>query len=317
MSTQTVVLNQHTKWQELRTRFYKTRYLQLLALPGLLYFLVFRYLPIYGIVLGFKNYQVGELPWQSDWAANGGFEHFLRFFNYVYFWRLIKNTLLLSIYGIAFAFPIPIILALLLNELRSKYYKRSLQTIMFLPHFISTPAIVGMLFLLLSPQSGVLNSLLGVIGIEPIYFMARPEWFRPVFIGSNIWQNAGWGAIVYIATLSGVSPELYESATVDGANRVQKMWHISLPSILPVVMLLLVLQFGRLLSENTQKILLMYSELNYETADVIGTYVYRRGLQFAEYSFGVAVGLFNSLANVIMLILSDRVAKRLSGHGLW
>ena len=292
-----------------------TKYLQLLILPGLIFYIIFHYVPMYGVVIAFKQYngRLGILG--SPWI---GFEHFVDFFNYPYFWRLLRNTFLLSFYSLLWGFPAPIVLAIILTEVRNSLYRRIVQTVSYLPHFLSVVIIVGMLTLFLSPSNGFINILLNrIFGIEPIYFLADPRWFRTVFVASNIWQNIGWGAIIYLAALSRVDAQLYEAATIDGASRVRQIWHISIPSIMPTMIILLILRMGGLLSVGFEKVLLMYNPAVYETADVISTFVYRRGLLHAEFSFGAAVGLFNSIINLILLLSANWVSRRVSETSLW
>jgi putative aldouronate transport system permease protein len=300
-----------TFWKGLK----KTRTLQIMILPGLVYYIIFHYLPMYGVVIAFKDFKplLGILG--SPWI---GFKQFNRFFSHPYFFRLIKNTFLLSFYSLIFGFPAPIILALMLNEVRNATYKRFVQTVSYLPHFISIVAVVSILNLFLSPTSGYINVILKqVFGIKPIYFMVEPGWFRPLFVGSGIWQNIGWGAILYLAALSQVDMQLYDAALVDGASRLQRIWHISLPSIMPTIVILLILRIGTLFYVGFEKVILMYNPAIYTTADVIGSYVYRRGLQHAEFSYGAAVGLFNSVINVTLLITANWVSRRVTEQSLW
>ena len=250
----------------------------------------------------------------SEWI---GLEHFAKFVSNPVFIRLVRNTFLLSLYSLLWGFSPPIILALFLNEPMNRAYKKFVQTISYLPHFISIVAIVGMLFMILSPRGGLINNLLAGLGLEPIYFLAEPQWFRTIFIASGIWQNVGFSAIIYLAVLSNVSEELYEAATIDGASRLQKMWHISLPSISPTIIILTILAIGRIMSVNTEKVLLMQMPITYEVSDVVGTYVYRRGLVHFEFGYGAAVGLFNSVLNVILLVGANALARRFSETSLW
>lgn len=301
--------------RELAKGIYKTRYLQLLALPGLIYFLVFEYVPMYGVIIAFKDYKVQDGIMGSDWV---GFANFIKFFKNPYFWRLIRNTLLINIYQLLLVFPIPIAFALLLNELRNKYYKRFVQTVSYLPHFISLPAIIGILVMFLSPTDGIINKfIVEFLGRESIYFMADPSWFRPLYIISSIWTGIGWGAIIYLAALSNVDQSLYEAAGIDGATRFQMMRHISIPSIAPTIIIMLLLNIGKIMSLGSEKVLLMQSPLSYETSDVISTFVYRRGLQYAEYSYTTAVSVFNSIINIIILVIANRVSKKATETSLW
>lgn len=306
----------HGNWFQQTWRGLKrTKYLQLLMLAPLVWLVIFRYIPIYGVTLAFKDYSIREGILGSPWV---GFEHFRRFFEYPYVWRIIRNTLLLRFLGLIFGFPAPIILALALNEVRSMAYKRFVQTVSYLPHFISLAAIVGIMTTMLSPVNGYINAILNrVFGIEPIYFFMDPAWFRPLYIGSSIWQNVGWGAIVYLAALSRVDEALIDAATIDGCNRWRKIWHINIPTITPTIIILLLFSLGQMLTVGAEKVILMYNPGIYETADVIQTYVYRRGILHADFSYATAVGLFNSMANLVLLVVANYTARRFSETSLW
>ena len=292
----------------------KTKYLQFLMLGGLAWFIIFHYVPMYGVVVAFQDYNSRIGVFRSEWV---GLENFIRFFKHPYFFRLIRNTFLLSFYDLLFGFPVPIVLALILNEVRNGAVKRSVQTISFLPHFISLVALVSLAALFLSPSEGVLNRVLVNFGIEPIYFMNEPGWFRPLYVLTGIWQNAGWGAIIYLAAISQVDPQLYEAATIDGASRLQSMRHVTLPAIAATIIILTILRAGALLSVGFEKVYLMYSPATYETADVISTFLVRRGLFKADFSYGAAVGLFNSVVNLGFLVVANRLARRYTEHSLW
>ncbi len=300
----------------LRTRLKKMRYnwqLYLLMLPAVVYFAVFHYYPMYGLQIAFKNYLAVDGISGSPWA---GFIHFERFFNSFQFWTLIQNTLFLNLFQLAL-FPVSIIVALSINELRDGFFKRFSQTLTYAPHFISVVVLVGMLVAFLHPVTGIINLFIGALGGEPISFMSEPDWFRSVYVFSGEWQNLGWGAIIYLAALASVDPQLHEAAIMDGATRVQRIWHINLPSILPTIVILLVLQMGSLMAVGFEKVYLLQNSLNLSTSEVIQTYVYKAGLQQGQYSFSAAVGLFNSVINFVVLIAFNRLAKRVSGTGLW
>ncbi len=301
-------------WERQVRKVRASKYLLLLVLPGFVWYVIFQYIPMYGVTIAFKELSLRLGVLGSPWI---GFDNFVRFFNYPHFWGLIRNTFLLSFYTMLFGFPAPIIFALALNELVNRTYQRTVQTVSFLPHFIAMPAVVGMLVLALSPSTGFVNAILAAFGIDPIYFMIKPRWFRPIYVISDIWQNVGWGAILYLAQLSRVDPELYEAATVDGASRLRKMWHISLPALTPVISILLILRIGGLLSVGGEKVLLMYNDLTLETADVIWTYVYRRGLLRQDFSYGTAVGLFHAVISLVLVVLANTAAKRFSEYRLW
>jgi len=287
--------------------------LLMLVLP-VSWYVIFCYLPMFGVVIAFKDFSLRKGIWGSEWV---GLAHFQRFISHPYFYRLIRNTFLLSIYSMIFSFPLPIILALMINELRSAAYKKIVQTISYLPHFISTVAIVGMVVLMLSPTTGFVNKMLTMIGIEPIYFMIEKSWFRTIYIASGVWQSVGWSAIIYLASLAGVNPELYEAATIDGATRLQRIRHINIPGIKNTIMILMILNLGSMLSVGSEKVLLMYNEMTYETADVISTYIFRVGLLHAEYSYSTAVGLMNSVINMVLLIIANNLSRRFADFSLW
>lgn len=305
-----------SNWRSaVRKGWARSKYLHLLALPGVLFYLIFNYVPMYGVLIAFQDFQPLNGVWGSPWV---GVDQFVKFFQHMYFWRVIRNTLLLSILELVFVFPLQILFAILLNEVRNRFYKRFVQTVSYLPHFISLPAIVGMLFMFLSPQDGPLNMLLvKVFHMEPINFMGVSEWFRPLYILSDIWTQLGWGAIIYLAALTNVNPDMYESASLDGASRVKMIWHITLPAIQPTVMIMLLLQIGKMMSLGADKVLLMQSPVTYEVSDVISTFVYRRGLEFGEYSFATAVGFFNSLINIFLLLTANWIVKKTTDNSLF
>lgn len=298
-------------------RFYRDRYYLALLLPGIAYFVIFHYLPIYGLQVAFKDFSFRAGIIGSPWADQFGMAHFIRFFSVYNVGRLIANTVLLNFYSLVFAFPVPIVLAVMLHESPSAPFRCGIQTVTYLPHFISIVAIIGILQMMLSPGSGSVNRLLGLLGIEPIYFMIEPGWFRPLYVMSGIWQGAGFGAIVYLAALASINPELYEAAIIDGTGRIQRIRHVSIPGVLPVVAILFIFNMGSLLSSGFEKVLLMQHGTNMEVSDVIATFVYRVGLQNLEIELAAAVGLFNSLVNFAGLVIAGVVVKRFAGTGLW
>lgn len=292
----------------------KDRVLILMVLPVVIHFLIFKYYPMYGNIIAFKNYSPVLGINGSHWA---GLKYFEQFFNSPYFFRVIRNTVLISLYSLLWGFPIPIIFALLTNELRNGAYRRVVQSLSYIPYFISTVVVAGMLFNFLSPSTGIVNTVIRAFGGEPVHFLMEPEWFRTVFIASGIWQGFGWSSIVYIAALAGVSPELYEAATMDGAGRLQKIWHVSIPSILPTIVITLILNIGSFMSVGYEKIILLYNPVTMEVADVISSYVYRVGLVESNTSLGAAVGLFNAAINLVLVWSANRVARRISNVSLW
>jgi len=303
-----------SKFQKLLFDLWASRYLQLMILPGLVYFIIFKYMPIYGVQIAFRDYKLRDGIVGSRWV---GLKHFETFITGPYFFQLVRNTLLLNFYSLLFTFPLPIIFSLFLNEVRPLVFKKFIQTVSYLPHFISLAAVIGMLSMMVSPSIGIINKIIEALGGESIYFMAEPRWFRTLYVISGIWTGLGWGAIIYIAALAGVDMQLYEAASIDGANRVQLMWHVSLPAIKNTIIVMLILRIGQMMSVGSEKVLLMYNELTFETADVISTFVYRRGLQKNEYSFSTAVDMFNSVINIILLVSANWLSARFTESSLW
>lgn len=288
--------------------------LYLMLLLPLAFYLIFHYGPLYGLQIAFKNFNPAKGISGSPWA---GFMHFTRFFDSFYFWRLLWNTVSINLYSLLIAFPIPILLALLVNEIRNRRYSKLLQNITYIPHFISVVVIVGILQAMLSPTAGPVNLLIDFFGGTPIRFLESAEWFKPVFISSNIWQSMGWQSIIYIAALSGINPQLYEAAKMDGASRMRRIWHVSIPGIVPVIVILLILDVGHFMNVGFEKILLMQNNLNLASSDVISTFVYKTGILNGEYSYTAAIGLFNSLINLMLLLLVNRFARKTSETSLW
>ena len=278
------------------------------------YLVIFHYVPMAGIVLAFQDYKMGRGVFGSDWV---GFRWFIEFFESFYFWRLMRNTLLLSFYTIVFGFPVPILFALMLNEMRVLPLKRVVQTVSYLPHFISLVIVVGMLVTFLSPNNGIVNIVIKWGGGEPINFLGLQSWFRPLYIGSGIWQSFGFGSIIYLAAIAGISQELYDAAEVDGASRIQRIRFVTIPGMASIIVILLILNVGQAMSVNWPKILLMYTPATYEVADVIDTYVYRRGIIDSKYGFASAVGLFKNVISLGFLVVFNRLARRYTGTSLW
>lgn len=288
----------------------------MLAVP-VLYFLIFHYQPMYGVLIAFKDFNFRDGILGSPWTDDFGFYHFIRFFSSNAAFRLINNTFQISFWSLVWGFPAPIILALLLHECRLPRFKKTVQTVTYLPHFISIVAIIGIVTLLLSPRDGSVNQILALLGLDKIHFIADPDWFRPVYVLSGIWQDVGFGAIIYLAALSRANPELYEAATVDGAGRLRRIWHVSVPSLAAVAIILLILRTGSILSVGFEKVFLMQNDLNMRVSDVIQTYVYRVGVRGREWSFGAAVGLFQSVVGLILLIIVNKVSSKVSETSLW
>lgn len=299
--------------RRMKKTFLKNWPLYVFLIPAFLYFTIFHYVPMYGVQIAFKNFYASDGIWGSPWV---GFDHFERFFNSYYFWRLIKNTLILSLYQLVL-FPLPIILALSLNELKNGAFKKWSQTLTYAPHFISVVVVVGMIVIFLDPINGLVNRIVIMFGGEAIPFLTSPKWFRHVFVWSGVWQTLGWGSIIYLAALAGVNPELHEAAEIDGATRLQRIFHINIPSILPTIVVLLILNIGSFMSVGFEKVLLMQNDLNAATSDVIQTFVYQTGLLEGQYSFAAAIGLFDSVINIALLITFNYVARKTTDNSLW
>lgn len=306
--------NDGIKTMGLMERMWKSRYYYLLLLPAVAYVLIFDYAPMYGLQIAFKNYKVSLGMAGSKWI---GFRNFTDFFNSYSFPQLMENTFVLSLYQIVIGFPIPIIVALVLNELKGAGFKKATQTILYAPHFISTVVLVGIIRTMFSPSQGAINTLLEAIGMERIYFMGDPKYFRHLYVWSGVWQSMGWGAIIYLAALAGVDPALHESADIDGATRMQKILHINIPTILPTIIIMLILRMGQIASIGYEKVYAMQNNLNVSTAEVISTYVYKRGLINNNYSFSTAVGLFNNVVNITMLLIANKFSKMVSETSLF
>lgn len=288
--------------------------LYLLIMPPLLYFAVFRYWPMYGVQIAFKDFVASRGIWGSPWV---GLEHFERFFRAYNFWPIIRNTVFLSLLNLLISFPIPIVVAILLNQMRHEKWKRFIQTTIYAPYFISTVVLVGIMFVFLSPSSGLVNHLIVAFGGEPVLFMAHAEWFRPLYVFSTVWQETGFASVIYLAALTGIDPHLHEAAVVDGANKWHRIRYIDLPGIMPTIVVLFILAIGNLMNVGFEKAFLMQSDLNVDASEIIPTYVYKIGIQRAEYSFSAAIGLFNALINLVLLLLVNKAAQRSGGSGLF
>jgi putative aldouronate transport system permease protein len=288
--------------------------LYVLILPAIIYFIVFNYMPLYGIQIAFKDFKAVFGISGSKWV---GFKHFENFFHAYYFKRLLANTLLLNVYNLLWSFPVPIILAILLNQIKGPKIKRFIQTSIYVPYFISTVVLAGMLYIFLSPTSGIFNILRQALGMKAVDFMSDAKAFRTIYIVSGIWQSAGWGTILYIASLSGVDPSLYEAAEIDGASIWQKIRYIDVPSIVPVIVMVFILDCGKLLSSNTDKALVMQTAGNIPTSDIIGVYVYNVGLGSGQFSYTTAIGLFINIINFIIIITANQISKKISDVGLF
>jgi putative aldouronate transport system permease protein len=300
-------------WKRLKKDLLQNKYVYIMVLPVVLYYALFHYAPMYGAQIAFKNYIPAKGIFGSEWA---GLVHFQQFFKSFYFWRVLKNTVLISFYELVLGFPAPILLALMLNEVRLALFKRAVQTIVYIPHFISIVIVAGMVVDFFS-LDGLINQLLASVGLGPYKFFTGPDWFRFLFVGSGIWQGVGWGSIIYLAAITSIDPTLYEAAKVDGASRIKQIYHITIPGIAPTIIILFILNLGHFMSVGAEKIILLYNPLMYDTADTISTFVYRKGLLEANYSFSSAVGLFNSVINFMLLLFANKLSRTLTETKLW
>lgn len=299
--------------RRLGLRIWKHRAYYVLMLPAIIYVLIFCYAPMYGLQIAFKDYKGALGIVGSPWC---GMKHFMSFFKSYNFTLLMRNTIVLSLYSLIAGFPMPIIIALLLNETKGRF-KRASQTILYAPHFLSTVVVVGMINTMLSPSFGVVNTIIEALGGERIYFMTMPGAFRHLYVWSGVWQGMGWGAIIYLAALSGVSGEMVEASLIDGANRLQVIWYINIPTILPTIVIMLIMRCGSVLSVGFEKVYLMQNALNLDASQIISTYVYEIGLQGGQFSYSAAIGLFNNVVNILILLLVNRICKSVSEIGIW
>lgn len=295
-------------------RMVRNRWLYFMLLPGLLYFLIFKYWPMYGILIAFKDYQPFLGFWDSPFV---GLKHFERLFNDPNFIVLFRNTLMLAMLNILFFFPLPIVIALMLNELRHHLFKRTIQTLVYIPHFMSWVVVVGIAYIFLTTEGGIVNDLLVYFGWDKINFLASNEWFRTIVTAEVIWKETGWGTIIFLAALSGVDPQLYEAARMDGANRLRQLWHITLPAIRSTIIILLILRLGNFLDTGFEQIFLMLNAMNREVGEVFDTYVYSVGISQGQYSFSTAVGLFKSLIGLVLVVVANHLAKRFGEEGIY
>jgi len=302
------------KAKEIFRHIKKDRQLLILLLPCILFYVIFRYVPMYGVIIAFKRYEIYTGIFKSSWV---GLKYFKQFFSSPDFLLLFKNTFLLGIYNLLWGFPFPIIFAILLNELRSVRFKKIVQTVSYLPSFISIVVISSMVIDFLSPSHGLFNNIISILGFPKQYFMIKPEWFRTIYISSEIWSGMGFGAIIYLAALSGIDPTLYEAGKVDGCSRFRAIRHITLPGIFPTIATMFIIRSGNIFRIGFEKVLLLYNPATYEVADVFSTYVYRKGLIESNYSYATAVGLFESIIALTILLISNRISRKISEQSLW
>lgn len=288
--------------------------LYLLLAPALLYIIIFKYIPMYGIQIAFRDFDPMVGIWKSPWI---GLQQFQYFFSDYSFWSLVTNTVGLSVLSLVVGFPIPIIVALMIHHLAGARLRRIMQTILYAPHFISTVVIVGMLFIFLSPQTGIVNHVIMAVGGKPIFFLASPGWFQPLYVLSGVWQNTGWDSIIYLAALTSVNPQLHEAAMMDGASRLRRVWHIDLPGIRPIIIILLILAVGNVMNVGFEKAFLMQTALNLGVSEIIPTYVYKQGLLQAQYSYATAIGVFNAVINLVLLVAVNQMSRRFSDSSLF
>ena len=297
----------------LKKDFLKNRQIYIMMSLGVVYFLIFHYLPMFGIVMAFQDFNPAKGFLRSEWV---GLDHIIDFVTSPYFPRLLRNTLLINVYQLIFVFPVPILFALFLNEIKSAKFKKVVQTATYLPHFISMVVFCGLIVDFTS-QNGIVSKIIQFLGSEKQNLLMEPKYFRTIYTFTAIWKEMGWNSIIYIAALAGIAPELYEAATIDGAGRFKKMWHVTLPGIIPTIVIMLILRVGSMMSVGFEKIILLYNEVTRETADVISSFVYRRGLLDGDYSYSAAIGLFNAVINFTLLIISNKISKKLSETSLW
>lgn len=310
-----------TPWERFLVSLRRNWVLYLMVLPVLVYFFIFHFMPMYGVVVAFKDFSPTKgilgSPWASVRGQTNAFKHFANFFGSIHFERTMRNTLQISLYSLAVGFPIPLLLAILMNELRSNKFRRTVQTVTYLPHFISTIVLCGMLWIFMRGDAGLFNLLRAKVGLPSISFLNENAYFKSIYVWSGVWQNAGWGTIIYMATLSSLDTQMYEAAWIDGATKRQTIWHITLPCLMPTAIMLLILNSGYIMSVGFEKVFALQTDLTLESSDVISTLVYRKGILEASYSFSAAVGLFNSMINCVILLLVNGISKRAADISLF
>lgn len=307
-------LPKRRRLHEVKRQLKKNWMLYVIIFPPVVYFLIWHYWPLYGVQIAFKDFMPGKGIIGSPWV---GFDHFERYFNSFYFWRLIKNTIGISLYGLLVGIPLPIILALMFHELRFKRIRGLAQTISYAPNFISVVVAGGIILFFIRPETGVLNAVIKAFGGESINFLADPKYFWHIIVWSDVWQGVGWGSLIYYAAMSGISPDQYEAAYLDGANKLQRIWNVTLPNILPTIVIISILSMGNILNVGFEKILLLQTGTNASASEVISTYVYKSGIQGAQYSFSAAIGLFNNAVTFILLVIVNAFARRVGSTSLW
>ncbi|MFF2091344.1 ABC transporter permease [Paenibacillus sp. NPDC058174] len=292
----------------------KYKALYFISIPGILYFLLFKYVPLFGSVMAFQDYNIFKGYLGSPWV---GLEHFQKMFQYTDFLRILKNTLLLAFYSLAISFPVPIILALLLNEIRKVLFKRVLQTVFYMPHFLSWVVIGGIAIEILSPRSGIVNNIITAMGFEPIYFMGEESYIRTILVSSGVWKDAGWGTIIYLAALTSINPELYEASEIDGAGRWKQTMSITLPALMPTITILFLLQIGHFMDFGFERVSIFLNTLNSGKGEILDTYIYTVGLLDRQYSYTTAIGLFKSVVGLVLIMTGNTLSKKMTGEGLY
>lgn len=300
--------------KKLLNDMWRDRFLYMLLIPFVIWFLIFQYKPMLGLQIAFKDFSPFKGIAGSEWV---GLAHFKEFIGSDYFLRVLKNTIIINLYSLLICFPAPIILAILINEIRHTRYKKIVQTLTYLPHFVSIVVIAGIITTFLSPSSGIVNIMLEKLGLEKIYFLIKPEFFRGIFTGMNLWKDTGFNSIVFLSAIAGIDGGLYEAAKIDGANKFQQIMNVTIPSILPTIVIMLIMKIGSLLSVGYEAIILLYQPATYETADVISTYVYRSGMIDGRYDFATAVGLFNGIIALVLVFGANKLSRRLTETSLW
>ncbi|MBE1446604.1 ABC transporter permease [Paenibacillus sp. OAS669] len=299
---------------DIMKRLVRNRYMYFMIIPGLIYFIIFKYLPMYGLIISFQDYMPYKGILGSEWV---GLKHFEKLFTDSEFWTIFKNTLVLFLYNILFYFPVPIILAIMLNEVAGQFFKRIVQTIVYIPHFLSWVIIVSITYVMLTMDGGIINELLVFFGFAKVNFLLDAVWFHPMYIAQVIWREAGWGTIVYLAAIASIDPQLYEAARMDGAGRFKQIWHITLPSIRSVIIVLLILRIGNVLDLSFEHVYLLLNSMNRPVAEILDTYVYTVGLKQGQFSFSTAVGFFKSFVGLFLVVLSNKLAKKIGEEGIY
>lgn len=301
-------------WKKLLSDMYRDRLLYLLLIPFIVWFLVFKYIPMGGIQIAFKDFSLFKGISGSDWI---GFDHIAEFIGSEYFLRVLRNTVIISLYGLIICFPAQIILAIMISEVTSVRYKKTVQTLTYLPHAVSAVVVAGIVTNFLAPSNGLVNIILDKLGMEKIYFLTNPNYFRGIFTTMNLWKETGFASIVFIAAIAGIDTQLYEAARIDGATKMKQIIHVTLPGILPTIVVMFIMKIGNLLNVGYESIILLYQPATYETADIISTYVYRSGLIDGRYDFATAVGLFNSVVALILVVSANAISRKLTESSLW